>query len=120
MYTIAASSSYIPAVRSLADSLYTIAVIKIDESVREEDRLLDAINACKMLCKWLWSKARPLEGYQMCWKAVSLVLACQLHKIPSGRFAQEQTGAGAGSENTWPLLGPPKDQWELGERIHAL
>jgi hypothetical protein len=48
---------------------------------------------------------------------VRLVLACQLHKIPSGCFKQYEADAG---RNPWPLLGPPQDQWELGERIHAL
>lgn len=73
MYTTAASSSYIPAVRALADSLYTIAVQKVDEGISQEDRLLDCINATKMLSKWLFSKARALEAYSMIWKAVSYV-----------------------------------------------
>jgi len=71
MYTTAASSSYIPAVRALADSLYTIALQKVDEGIAQEDRLLDCINASKMLSKWLFSKARALEAYSMIWKAVS-------------------------------------------------
>ena len=71
MYTTAASSSHIPAVRALADSLYTIAVQKVDEGISQEDRLLDCINATKMLSKWLFSKARALEAYTMIWKAVS-------------------------------------------------
>jgi hypothetical protein len=71
MYTTAASSSYIPAVRALADSLYIIAVQKVDEGIAQEDRLLDCINATKMLSKWLFSKARALEAYSMIWKAVS-------------------------------------------------
>jgi hypothetical protein len=71
MYTTAATSSYIPAVRALADSLYTIAVQRVDEGIAQEDRLLDCINASKMLSKWLFSKARALEAYSMLWKAVS-------------------------------------------------
>lgn len=71
MYTVAASSSFIPAVRALADSLYEIAARKIDEAVAQEDRLLDCINAMKMLGKWLFSKARALEAYNLTWKAVS-------------------------------------------------
>jgi hypothetical protein len=73
MYTTAASSSYIPAVRALADSLYMIAAQKVDEGIAQEDRLLDCINACKMLAKWLFSKARALEAYNMTWKGVSEV-----------------------------------------------
>ena len=117
MYTVSASSSYIPMVRALADSFYAIAVVKLEEAIRQGDRLLDAINAAKTLCKWLYSRARPLEGYQLGWKAASLALACQLHKIPSGMFCNY---AAASNDNPWPLLGPPKDQWELGERIHTL
>lgn len=71
MYTTAATSSYIPAVRALADSLYIIAVQKVDEGIAQEDRVLDCINASKMLSKWLFSKARALEAYGMLWKAVS-------------------------------------------------
>jgi hypothetical protein len=71
MYTSAASSSYIPAVRALADSLYMIAAQKVDEGIAQEDRLLDCINACKVLGKWLFQKARALEGYNMTWKGVS-------------------------------------------------
>lgn len=71
MYTVAASSSYIPAVRALADSLFTIAASRVDEAITQEDRLLDCIIATKMLSKWLFSKARALEAYNMSWKAVS-------------------------------------------------
>jgi hypothetical protein len=71
MYTVAATSSYIPAVRALADSLFTITAKKVDEGITQEDRLLDVINATKMLSKWLFSKARALEAYSMSWKAVS-------------------------------------------------
>ena len=71
MYTVAATSSYIPAVRALADSLFAIAASKVDEGITQEDRLLDIINATKMLSKWLFSKARALEAYGLSWKAVS-------------------------------------------------
>ena len=64
-YTLAASSSYIPAVRALADSLYTIALVKLDEAIAKQDRLLDAINAAKGLGKWQYSRARPLEGFAL-------------------------------------------------------
>jgi hypothetical protein len=117
MCTVSASSSYIPMMRTLADSFYAIAAVKFDEAIRHGDRLLDAIKAAKTLCKWLYSRARPLEGYQLGWKAASLSLACQLHKIPSGMFCNDTS---ASNDNPWPLLGPPKDQWELGERIHTL
>ncbi|ORX35659.1 hypothetical protein BD324DRAFT_631038 [Kockovaella imperatae] len=118
MYTLAASSSYIPAVRALADSLYLIALVKLDEAVAEEDRLLDAINAAKGLGKWQFSRARPLEGFYLTNKAIMLALACNLHRIKTGIFrSHEQIGSAANA--AWPLLGPPKDQWELAERIHS-
>ncbi|GFZ42290.1 hypothetical protein JCM24511_00004 [Saitozyma sp. JCM 24511] len=116
MCTVSASSSHIPLVRALADSFYAIAAVRFDEAIRRVDRLLDAIKAAKTLSKWLYSRSRPLEGYQLGWKAVSLALACQLHIIPSGLFSHH---AAAIDNNAWPLLGPPKDQWELGERIHT-
>lgn len=72
-YTTAASSSYIPGVRSLADSLYCIASAKLEDSIAQEDRLLDAINASKMLAKWLLGRARGLEGYQMTSKSIACV-----------------------------------------------
>ena len=65
MYTLAASTSYIPAVRALADSLYSIALQKLNEAVTAQDRLLDAINAAKGLGKWQFSRARPLEGFHL-------------------------------------------------------
>ena len=48
-----------------------------------------------------------------------LALACRLHKIETGIFRKEEQ-SGSAAEAAWPLLGPPKDQWELAERIHAL
>lgn len=71
IYMTAASGSYIPAVRSLADSLYDLAVVKLDEAIQKQDRILDATNAAKMLCKWLFARARALEAYQMAYKMVS-------------------------------------------------
>ncbi|ORY26130.1 hypothetical protein BCR39DRAFT_470688 [Naematelia encephala] len=115
MYTLAASSSYIPAVRALAESLYEIAKSKVEASVVAEDRLLDAINACKMLSKWLCTKARALEAHHMSWRASGLALACELHKIPSSIVPVQP----AASTSPWPLIGPPKDQWDMCERIHA-
>ena len=66
-YTVAATSSYVPAVRALAESLHLIACEKLEEAVRREDHLLDAINAAKMLGKWLFSRARALEAYKLSW-----------------------------------------------------
>jgi hypothetical protein len=117
MCTVSASSSYTPTVRALADSFYAIAAVKLDEAIRQGDRLIDAINAAKTLCKWLYMRARPLEAYQLGWKAASLALACQLHKIPSGMFC---TYNEVSNDNPCPLLGSPKNQCELGERIHTL
>lgn len=73
MYTLAASTSYIPAVRGLSEGLYGIALVKLNESINHEDRLLDAIRAASMLAKWTYSKSRVLEGYQLGCRAISLV-----------------------------------------------
>lgn len=71
IYTLAASASYIPSVRALADPLYAIACAKLEEAISQEDRLLDAINTTKMLAKWLFTRARPLDAYSMSWRSVS-------------------------------------------------
>ncbi|EIW65919.1 hypothetical protein M231_02824 [Tremella mesenterica] len=119
MYTVAASGSYIPGVRALADSLYAIATTKLDESIAQEDRVLDAIRASKLLGKWLFNRARALEAHTMTWKSVSLVTACQLDKIPSSTWTPEMLDKRNAIECPWPILGPPKNQYELMERIHA-
>jgi hypothetical protein len=50
----------------------------------------------------------------------SLVHACQLDKITTNIWSPEMLKEKRTPENPWPLLGPPKDQWDLGQRIHAL
>ena len=70
-FTAAASSSYIPGVRALAEPLCGIASAKLDEATAHEDRILDAINAAKILGKWLVGQSRALEGYQMSCKSVT-------------------------------------------------
>jgi hypothetical protein len=49
MCAVSASSSYIPMVGVLADSFYAIAAVKVDEAIRQRDRLLDATKAAKTL-----------------------------------------------------------------------
>lgn len=71
MYTLAASTSYIPAIRSLADELSEIAMKRIEEAIRNKDRLIDAINACKIVSKWFCAKGKAFEAYQYSAKAVS-------------------------------------------------
>lgn len=117
MYTVAASSSYIPAVRALADSLYIMARDRVEEAIVAEDRLVDAINGGKMLSKWLFSRARALEGYQMSNKIMSVALACHLHRIRSSVWDPSEVGPRF--DHVWPLIGPPRNQWDLTERIHA-
>ncbi|OWZ47440.1 hypothetical protein C349_02439 [Cryptococcus neoformans var. grubii Br795] len=116
MYTLAASTSYIPAIRSLADELSEIAMKRIEEAIRNKDRLIDAINACKIVSKWFCAKGKAFEAYQYSAKAVSLCLACGLHRIPSSVFQPYQSNS---SPSEGGILSAPKDQWELCERIHA-
>ncbi|KAK8864641.1 hypothetical protein IAR55_001891 [Kwoniella newhampshirensis] len=117
MYTIASSSSYIPAIRSLSNALLAMTAVKIEEAISQEDRLVDAINASKNLSKWLFSQSRWLEGYQYSWKALSLCMACGLHQIPSSIFTPHEINEK--SKTRKALLPPPTSQWELCERIHA-
>ncbi|WWC69978.1 uncharacterized protein I206_103922 [Kwoniella pini CBS 10737] len=117
MYTTAASGSYVPAIRKLAEPLFKIAVMKLEAAIRKQDRLLDAIKASKNLSKWLFTKARILEGYQFSTKAISLCIACGLHQIPSsvyGPQAVKSTESQSGSS-----IGPPRDQADLADRIHT-
>jgi len=53
-------------------------------------------------------------------KVPRLALACQLHKIPSSVYDPTASAKTWNADGSWPLLGPPKDQWDLCERIHAL
>jgi hypothetical protein len=71
MYTMAAGDSDIPAIRGLADDLYMLASASLNESIAEQDRLLDAINAGKILAGWLFDRSRDLEGQMMINKAIS-------------------------------------------------
>ncbi|KIR26936.1 hypothetical protein I309_04102 [Cryptococcus deuterogattii LA55] len=89
MYTLAASTSYIPAIRSLADELSEIAMKRSEEAIRNKDRLIDVINACKIMSKWFCAKGKALEAYEYSAKAVShtnrshlslKVIFCQLRK----------------------------------------
>ncbi|WVN91033.1 uncharacterized protein L203_106280 [Cryptococcus depauperatus CBS 7841] len=119
MYTLAASVSYIPAIRYLAESLFEITKQKLDDGIRTGDRLVDIINGSKNISKWLYERGRLLEGYEWASRSISLCLACKLHEIPSSVFIEP--GEDTVDENAplKELLPPPKDQWELCERIHA-
>ncbi|ODN80573.1 hypothetical protein, variant 1 [Cryptococcus amylolentus CBS 6039] len=122
MYTIASSTSYIPAIKSLEESLYDITTRLVERAMREAQgekdggrrRLVDVVNASKNLSKWLFLKGRDLEGFVWSSKAISLAVACELHKIPSSVLQESQMSTSSAS-----LLPPPQSQWELCERIHA-
>ena len=49
-----------------------------------------------------------------------IACACQLDRIPTATFSKTATSGARNTDNPWPMLGAPKDQWELGERIHCL
>ncbi|WVF71182.1 hypothetical protein IAT40_005982 [Kwoniella sp. CBS 6097] len=120
MYATATSHSYVPAIRRLAEPLFTIAMSQLDEAVRHTDRVIDAVNAGKNLSKWLYTKGRLLEGYQVSCRAVALCMACGLHQIPSSSLSLGKTHQSSRlDESGQSLLPPPKDQGELCERIHA-
>jgi hypothetical protein len=119
MYTIGATSSFIPAVRTLADSLFLISKMKLEVAIEVEDRLIDVINGTRILSEWLFGRGRVVEGYQMSARAMSLCQACGLHTIKSSRFIRDGPVAGEAEEN-WSLLGPPRDERDLSERIRTL
>nr|ODN93023.1 hypothetical protein L204_05202 [Cryptococcus depauperatus CBS 7855] len=119
MYTLAASVSYIPAIRYLAESLFEITKQKLDDGIRTGDRLVDIINGSKNISKWLYERGRLLEGYEWASRSISLCLACKLHEIPSSVFIEPGEDTVDEKGPLKELLPPPKDQWELCERIHA-
>ncbi|WVW84231.1 hypothetical protein I302_106261 [Kwoniella bestiolae CBS 10118] len=117
MCTIAATESYVPSIRKLAEPLFKIASSKLEISIRKQDRLVDAIRASKNLSKWLFTQGRVHEGFQFSCKTIALCVACGLHRIPSSIFNPELQAAYEGKPKY--LLDPPTSQWELAERIHA-
>ncbi|WVQ67375.1 uncharacterized protein L199_005571 [Kwoniella botswanensis] len=119
MCTIAASESYVPSIRKLAEPLFKIATSKLEIAIRQEDRLISAIRASKNLSKWLFAQGRVFEGYQYSCKTISLCIACGLHQIPSSIFTRAPESQMAQDEKARYLLEPPKSQGELAERIHA-
>ncbi|WVQ99674.1 hypothetical protein IAU59_006813 [Kwoniella sp. CBS 9459] len=121
MYATATSHSYVPAIRKLGETLFTIAMYHLDEAVRHGDRLIDAINASKNLSKWLYAKGRLLEGYQVSCRAISLCMACGLHQIPSSCMDWPSNVHPYPQYTIYsqPLLPAAKSQAELCERIHA-
>ena len=64
--------------------------------------------------------SRSVSGRHDGWLTSRLVHACQLDKITTNKWSPDMLKGGRGQENAWPLLGPPKGQWDLCERIHAL
>ncbi|KAL7422009.1 hypothetical protein Q5752_003782 [Cryptotrichosporon argae] len=118
MYGLAANTSFIPGVRGLSDSLMRMALERVEQSVRECDRVLDAINAIKVMIKCLVVDVRQggghgVEVYDLLMRGVGLVKSCKLDQIKSSTWTGQERA------EDWPILGPPKDQWDLVERIHA-
>ncbi|KAL7423900.1 hypothetical protein Q5752_001485 [Cryptotrichosporon argae] len=124
MYLLATRISSSPPIRALEGRFCEIAEQRLQESIKNGDRLLDACRAASMLAVYKYSLAKYHEGWMMTGTAARLVISCGLHQIPSSVWRPPMPGGGRDSlvgilrHRTW-VLGPPADAIELGERIAA-
>jgi hypothetical protein len=68
---VASSTSYIPAVRALSESLANLALRKIDVGVKNQDRLVDCLIALGLLARWFQEQNRGLEARLLLAKGVA-------------------------------------------------
>lgn len=68
---MASSTSYIPAVRALSESLADLALRKIDVGVKNQDRLVDCLIALGLLARWFQEQNRGLEARLLLAKGVA-------------------------------------------------
>jgi hypothetical protein len=68
---VASSTSYIPAVRALSESLADLALRKIDVGVKNQDRLVDCLIALGLLARWFQEQNRGLEARLLLAKGVA-------------------------------------------------
>lgn len=68
---MASSTSYIPAVRALSESLADLALRKIDVGVKNQDRLVDCLIALGLLVRWFQEQNRGLEARLLLAKGVA-------------------------------------------------
>ncbi|KDQ16049.1 hypothetical protein BOTBODRAFT_31130 [Botryobasidium botryosum FD-172 SS1] len=93
-------STYEPVfLRRVRRSLYT--------SLETLDRLFDFIRAYALMAMYYYFKGRLIEGHFHASAAMSFAMACGLHKITPQNPSNPS------------LLNPPKDDIELGDRIHT-
>lgn len=70
LYLIATKRSSQPALRALETRFYEIARVKIDQGVREADRLIDIVRAITTMTGYLFSKEWYNVGYSMAGQAI--------------------------------------------------
>jgi hypothetical protein len=68
---VASSTSYIPAVRALSESLADLALRKIDVGVKNQDRLVDCLIALGLLVRWFQEQNRGMEAKLLLAKGVA-------------------------------------------------
>lgn len=80
------------------------------------DRIMYTLQAEVLVAHYFFHKGRRLEGSYHAAAAVSIAVACKLHKLRSASWVVHAPGSPSGQE---VQLFPPADDVEEGERIRA-
>ncbi|KAF8344134.1 uncharacterized protein EI90DRAFT_49727 [Cantharellus anzutake] len=96
----------------------------ITAALQTKDRILHAIQAACIVSFYLFFKGKVLEGYWMSGATCRMAIACGLHQIKaavSSDLAAPSTGASpiVNTGTKMIVLPEPKNNIELGERIHT-
>lgn len=63
MYIFVVLMFYIFVICFFVDELLEIVMKRIEEVIRNKDRLIDVINVCKIMSKWFCVKGKVFEVY---------------------------------------------------------
>lgn len=89
-------------------------------ALQQAENLPHAIQAASLIAMYLHSRGRVLEGYYLACANARFAVGCGLHQIESPIWrGPNATGfGGTPLAGVPPLLEPPRDPIEHGERIH--
>lgn len=102
----------------------------IARALENAERLDQAVQAASLVAVYLYAKGRVLEGYYLSCANARFAVGCGMHQMRSVNWNASSSSVGSrGGDDmdvddnehdsiTMPLLEPPKDAVELGERIH--
>ena len=94
----------------------------VANALEQADRLQHSIQAASLIAMYLHAKGRVLEGYYISCATARFAVGCGLHQIdsPVWNGPNHPTSLSAiPLPGMRPLLEPPRDPTELGERIHT-